>query len=72
MNKNDLNQIGDEQPAVRVEDEFAGDNSETAMFKATADYYERRWHGKFKDHQRDFWVAVGLYLVLSSVAFVVF
>jgi hypothetical protein len=71
MNHNKFKQPGDEQRAVQVEDEFADDNSENAIFKATANYYERRWHGKFKDHQTDFWIAVGLYLVMSSVAFVV-
>ncbi len=42
-----------------------------ACAKASADYYVRSSKNRIKVRQLDIWIAVGLYLVLSSVAFVV-
>jgi hypothetical protein len=41
-----------------------------AIAKASADYYERSWNNKIKFQRLDIWIAVGLYLVSTSVAFV--
>ena len=57
----------------QVEDETADDEQyDDAISKASADYYQRCWKSRIKDRQLDIWIAVGLYLVLSSVALVVF
>jgi len=42
-----------------------------ACAKASADYYVRSSKNRIKVRQLDIWIAVGLYLVVSSVAFVV-
>ena len=51
----------------------ADDFAETAVLThdASAEYYERRWHDKIKLERGDWWIAIGLYLTLCSVAFVV-
>ena len=41
-----------------------------ALVKASADYYERSWRNRIKVQQLDIWIAVGLYLILTGVAFV--
>jgi hypothetical protein len=41
-----------------------------AIAKASADYYERSRKNKIKFQRLDIWIAVGLYLVSTSVAFV--
>lgn len=40
-------------------------------FEASSAYYERRSRIRMKWHKGDSWIAVGLYLVLVSVAFVI-
>jgi hypothetical protein len=42
-----------------------------AIDKASANYYERRMIDRGKFQAQEMWIAVALYLVLSSVAFVV-
>ena len=42
----------------------------TRALEVSADYYERRWRNRIKSHQGDRWIAIGLYLLLISVAFV--
>jgi vacuolar-type H+-ATPase catalytic subunit A/Vma1 len=55
-----------------TEDEFSGDNSyDRSMQEKSAAYYERSWKQRKKDRQGDFWIAVGLYLITCSIAFVV-
>lgn len=44
---------------------------EIALQKASADIYERRWKNEIKGSKGDWWIAIGLYLVLTSIAFVV-
>ena len=41
-------------------------------FEASSAHYERRSRIRLKWHQGDIWIAIGLYLVLVGVAFVVF
>ena len=40
-------------------------------FEASSEHYERRSRIQFKWRQGDWWIAIGLYLALVSVAFVV-
>ena len=63
------------QAIDQVEDEVANDNlhgtdlrqAETSA--ASADYYERCWKGRIEFHQPPWWIAIGVYLILISVAF---
>ena len=72
MKRDSFRRTVNDQQISPVEDESADDNQyDEALGKASADYYERSWKSRIKDRQQDFWIAVGLYLVLCSVAFVV-
>ena len=72
MKRDSLRRTVNDQQISPIEDESADDNQyDEAIAKASADYYERSWKRGIKDRQQDFWIAVGLYLVLSSVALVV-
>jgi hypothetical protein len=42
-----------------------------ALAKASAEYYERRAIYRINFRAQEMWIAVALYLILSSVAFVV-
>ncbi len=73
MKRNKLKRNPNDQQISPVEDEIADDEQYVdAISKASADYYEQSWKSRIKDRQLDIWIAVGLYLVLSSVALVVF
>ena len=64
--------IGNDSPANLVASGANNDElADCALQKASADYYERRWRDKIKEHRSDFWIVLGLYLVLSSVAVVI-
>jgi len=55
-----------------IEDGSSGDNSyDRSMQEKSAAYYERTWKQRKKDQKGDFWIAVGLYLITCSIAFVV-
>lgn len=55
-----------------TEDGSSGDNSyDRSMQEKSAAYYERTWKQRKKDQKGDFWIAVGLYLITCSIAFVV-
>ena len=74
MKRNVLTDSVIDQPISRDDDEAANDNfNETDLqaFEASSDYYERRSRNRIKLHQGDWWIAVGLYLILLGVAFVV-
>ena len=64
-----------DQLISQVEDEIADDDLyDDALSKASADYYERSGKRRIENRQLeqlDIWIAVALYLFLSSVAFVV-
>jgi hypothetical protein len=61
-----------DQLISRPDDEFSDDNSyDRTMQEKSAAYYERTWKQRKKDQKGDFWIAVGLYLITCSVAFVV-
>ncbi len=54
------------------EDQISDDKLyDDALDKVSADYYERRAKYRIKFQAQEMWIAVALYLVLSSVAFVV-
>ena len=44
---------------------------ESTLEQASADFYGRRERLLSKITQGDFWIAIGLYLTLASVAFVI-
>jgi hypothetical protein len=55
-----------------AEDQFSDDNAyDRSMQEKSAAFYERSWKQRKKDQKGDFWIAVGLYLITCSVAFVV-
>ena len=49
------------------------DREKAAMqeFEDSSEYYERRSKIRFKWQQGDWWIAIGLYMVLVGVAFIV-
>ena len=47
------------------------DSGESTLEQASADFYGRRERLLTKITQGDFWIAIGLYLTLASVAFVI-
>ncbi len=72
MKRNKFRRISKDQQISPAEDQIADDElKDDAIYKATANYYERSWKSRIKDRWPDIWIAVGLYLILSSVAFVV-
>ena len=72
MKRKKSRRTGNDQLTSQVDGDVDGDSlAEIALQQASADYYEQRWRNRFKDHKGDFWIAIGLYLILSSVAFVV-
>ena len=72
MKRKKFRRTVNDQLVSQIEDEFAADDLyDSAMQKASADYYERRWKSRIKEQQGNLWIAIGLYLIISSVAFVV-
>ena len=55
-------------PEYQIPDDELYDD---ALDRASADYYERTAKDRIKFRAQEMWTAVALYLVLSSVAFVV-
>ena len=72
MKHEKLRRTGNEQLTSQVEDEIANDDLyDTDLERDSADFYEWRWKMWTKFNQEDWWIAVAVYLVLSSVAFVI-
>ena len=73
MQRNPFSRTVNDQQISQAEDAIADDERyDDAVSKASADYYERRsWKSRIKDRQMDIWIAIGLYLALSSMAFVI-
>jgi len=72
MKRNKFRRTVNDQLISQVENEVDDDELyDDALSKASADYYERSWKSRIKDQQQDIWIAIGLYLILSGVAFVV-
>jgi len=71
MNRNQCRQTSEDQLVNQVEDQISDDELyDDAIGKASANYYDRISKNRIKIQQLDVWIAVGLYLILSSVAFV--
>lgn len=59
----------EDQRARQADDQVSDDESyNDAIDKDTADYYERSRENKIRFRRLDIWIAVGLYLVSSSIA----
>ncbi len=72
MKRNKFKRTSNDQQTDQPENQIAEDESyDDAISRATADYYERCWKDRIKDRKLDIWIAVGVYLVLCAVAFVV-
>ena len=72
MKRNELRESVNDQPINQVEDEVSNDNLDETDWHAlevSAIYYERRWRNRIRLHQGDWWIAIGLYSLLISVAF---
>jgi hypothetical protein len=52
-------------------DMLANDTDESTLEQASADFYGRRERIRTKITKGDFWIAIGMYLTLASVAFVI-
>ena len=72
MKRNKFKRTPENQQDSPIEDQISdGELHDDALSKISADYYERIAKNRIKIEAQDAWIAVGLYLVLSSVAFVV-
>ena len=72
MKRNKFRRTANDPQLSQAEEEIAdGKRYDDALSKASADYYERSWKSRIREQQSNIWIALGLYLVLSSVAFVV-
>jgi hypothetical protein len=54
-----------------TDDTRRGVEFDAYMQKVSTEYYERSWRDAVKERKADIWIAIGLYLILTSVAFVV-
>ena len=76
MNRNQCRQNSEDQLVDQVEDQLEDQISDDELYddaisKESANYYDRRSKNRNKIRQLDVWIVAGLYLILSSVAFVV-
>ena len=74
MKRDQVRKSENHQPTSQVEDKAAHDNLDESGWHAlgvAADYYERRHKSRIKFSKGDWWIAIGVYLVFASVAFVV-
>lgn len=72
MKRNKFNRTPEDQQISQVKDQISDEELYgDGLDKASADYYDRIAKNRIKFQAQDTWIAVGLYLVLSSVAFVV-
>ncbi len=72
MKRDKLRRTGNGRPTSQVEDGAANnDFYETDLERFSAAHYKQRGRIWRKFNRGDWWIAVGVYLILSSVAFVV-
>jgi hypothetical protein len=72
MKRNKFKRTPEDQQNSPIEDQISdGELYDDALDKTSADYYARIAKNRIKVQAQDTWIAVGLYLVLTSVAFVV-
>jgi len=73
MKRNQLPDSVSDQSTSQVDHDAADENineTDLLLFKASAEHYERRWRNRIKFNRGDWWLAIGVYLMLASVAFV--
>jgi hypothetical protein len=72
MKRNKFRRTSNDPRLSELEGEIVdAERHNDTLTKASADYYERSWKNRIREQQSNIWIAVGLYLILSSVAFVV-
>lgn len=72
MKRRKLTKTENDRQANQAEGEAEANNrAEMGLQQATVDYYEGRWRDRIKDRWIDITVAIGLYMLIASVAFVV-
>jgi len=74
MKRDESRESAKNQSANHVEDETTSDNlqdTDVKSYESSAEFYERRWRQKNKYDPRDWWIAVAVYMLLASVAFVI-
>jgi len=69
MKGNTFRRTSEDQRTGQADDQVSDDELyDDAIDKDTADYYERSRKNKIRYQRLDIWIAVGLYLVSSSIA----
>jgi hypothetical protein len=69
MKSNMFRRTSKDQQTRQADDQLSDDELyDDAIDKDTADYYERSRKNKIEIQRLDIWIAVGLYLVSSSIA----
>jgi hypothetical protein len=69
MKSNMFRRTSEDQQIRQADDKKSDDELyDDAIDKDTADYYERSRKNKIRFQRLDIWIAVGLYLVSSSIA----
>ena len=74
MKRDQFRKTATDHPASHIEDEAASDSrndNDMAVYESSAEIYERRWRQKKNYDRRDWWIAVAVYTLLASVAFVI-
>jgi hypothetical protein len=72
MKRNKFRRTPKDQQNGPTEDQMSdGELYDDALDRTSADYYARIAKNRIKVQAQDIWIAVGLYMVLASVAFVV-
>jgi len=73
MSREKFKRTVNEQRSSQVDDTVDDEElNDVALHKASADCYERRWKTRIKNHKANWWAVAGMYLIVASVAFVVF
>ena len=73
MKCNELGESVHDQAISQVDHDSENENineTDSQLFRASADFYERRWKNRIKDHQGEWWIAIAIYLIFVSIAFV--
>lgn len=74
MKRDEFRDSATNQQTRHLEDETASDrpdDSDMQVYESSAEVYERRWRHRRTYDRRDWWIAVAVYTLLASVAFVI-
>lgn len=72
MMRNQFRRSVKDQLSGQVEEGGANNpHDDTDLHKVSADYYERSWRMRIKLYRDDWWIALGVYSLLISIAFAV-